>query len=109
MIVGDEVVVHLPELRVGRVGTVIDIRIQDREWSPLVQPDAEHQYGEMGRRIYVHWNLNVGPRSPGQVVQLQENLFGGALIQSIAPLNEETFSRIVEAMRDEHNWINLEP
>ena len=107
VIVGDGVLVHLPGLRVARIGSVLDIRVQDREWSPLVAPSSEHKHGEFGRRISVRWDPEVGPPDPGQVVQLQDNIFGGAFAQSIAPLNHDIFTRLVEAMKDPGNWVNL--
>ena len=65
MAIGDYVVVALKNNRVGRIGQITGKAIGDDEWDPLVprNPDMEGmQYGEMGRRILVRWELTHWPR-----------------------------------------------
>ena len=56
---GDKVVVQLKNWRVGRVGTVLRKEIEDSDWKPSV-PRQEGNFGEMGRRILVRWDLTTG-------------------------------------------------
>jgi hypothetical protein len=105
VIVGDRIVVHLPRLRVGRIGVVLKLRVQDHEWNPLVSSAEHPDHGEFGRRILVRWDPEVGPPCSDQVVKLPENLFGGALRRSIARIGKESFRRVVEAMKEPVNWV----
>jgi hypothetical protein len=103
---GDRIIVQLSESRVGRIGTVTQVRISDVDWNPTVPVDAKHPEGEMGRRIDVRWDLHVGPVSPSAVAKLpvEASFRGRALRSTIVRLNEETANRIQRALADEVNW-----
>jgi hypothetical protein len=74
MQVGDWVLVALQSHRVGRLGQVTGNAIQVYKWNPLVQPSRDYSCGEMGRRIFVRWDMTVGLDSRELVVKLPERL-----------------------------------
>ena len=103
--VGDQVVVHLPGRRFGRVGEVAGKAIEDHEWNPLIPGAVHPPHGEMGRRVFVGWDLNIGPPDAGQVVLIPEGIpfpFRGA-VGVVATL---TWPEIVAVMNDQGNWVN---
>lgn len=59
--VGDCIIVSLRGNRVGRLGEVTGKAIEDNDWKPLVPLTKDYPDGEMGRRIFVRWDLNHGP------------------------------------------------
>lgn len=103
---GDRIIVQLSDSRVGRIGTVTQVKIEDANWNPTVPIDKEHPEGEMGRRIEVRWDLQVGPVSPSAVARLpvEARFKGRALRSTIVRLKEETAERIAIALADEANW-----
>lgn len=107
--VGDRVIVQLSDSRVGRIGTVTAVKVEDAEWNPTVPIDKEHPEGEMGRRIDVRWDLQVGPVSPSAVARLpvEARFKGRALRSTIVRLRDETAEAIVEALSDETNWTSV--
>ena len=67
---GDWILVQLKRHRVGRIGQVVGKAIEDGQWNPLVPRTRAERDGEMGRRINVRWDLNVGPSDAEMVVEL---------------------------------------
>ena len=51
--VGDFVVAALKHHRVGRLGKVTELHVDDDEWNETVPRSKQSPVGEMGRRIYV--------------------------------------------------------
>ena len=68
--VGDKIIVALQHHRVGRIGEVTGTAIEDDQWDPLVPRSKGMPEGEMGRRIFVRWDLETGPDDRDQVVRL---------------------------------------
>ena len=105
--VGDQIVVHLPGRRFGRVGAVTRTAIEDDEWDPLVPPSEHLPHGEMGRRVFVRWDL-AGPDDLGQVVHVPEehwlafNEVKGAVREVIT----RTWPEIIEVMNTQENWVD---
>lgn len=108
---GDRIIVQLSDSRVGRIGTVTQVRIEDADWSPTVPVDKEHPNGEMGRRIDVRWDLRVGPVSPSAVARLpvDARFKGRALRSTIVRLREGAAEKIAEALAVEANWTSVHP
>lgn len=106
---GDFVVVQLRGNRVGRIGEVIRKNVRDEEWQPLVPPSKEEQYGEVGRRILVRWDLTVGPFDPDMVVELPPSarLPKRVIRPTIREIDSSTFRLITESMQDDANWVSL--
>jgi hypothetical protein len=104
--VGDRIVVQLSDSRVGRIGTVTEVKIEDANWNPTVPIDKENPQGEMGRRIDVRWDLQVGPVSPSAVVRLptEARFKGRALRSTIVRLKDEVAEKIAAAFSNEANW-----
>jgi len=104
--VGDRIIVQLSDSRVGRIGNVTQVKIADADWNPTVPIDKEHPYGEMGRRIDVRWDLQVGPISPSAVARLpvEARFKGRALRSAIVRLNDQAVEKIASALADEANW-----
>jgi hypothetical protein len=61
MEVGDYVVAAMKGNRVGRLGQVTDLAVNDNEWDPLVPKSKNLPTGQMGRRIQVRWDHAVLP------------------------------------------------
>lgn len=107
--VGDRIIVQLSDSRVGRMGSVTAVKIDDSDWNPTVPIDKEHPEGEMGRRIEVRWDLQVGPISPSAVARLpvSARFKGRALRSTIVRLRDETAQAIAAALSDEANWTSV--
>lgn len=106
---GDWIAASLPGLRVGRVGRVVELEVQDDEWDPIVAPSRQMPFGENGRRILVRWDLTLGPDDPSKVVllPLDSRWNSGEGRGTIRELPSTTFARIIAAMRDQANWVSL--
>ena len=104
MEIGDRVVVALRDRRVGRIGEVTGMEVGDDEWNPLVPVGPELEYGEMGRRIHVRWDLITGPSDFDLVVQLpsEMRIFSRPTIsRKFVP-----FDDVVREMNNPANWIS---
>ncbi len=106
---GDFVIVTLKGHRVGRIGAVVSKNVDDDQWNPLVPPSRESPEGEMGRRILVRWDLNVGPDNRDLVVVLPSGsrLTTGELRPTISKVRSQTILKLQESMNDELNWDGL--
>lgn len=109
--VGDQVVVQLHHNRVGRIGTILEIKIDDKDWNPLVPKSTKHHTGEMGRRILVKWDLVNGPIDQDLVIQLPPGarLSKGLVRSAISELSCDIFKKIECAVADKSNWTNISP
>ena len=107
--IGDRIIVQLNDSRVGRIGTVTEVKIGDEAWNPTVPIDKEHPYGEMGRRIDVRWDLQVGPVSPSAVARLpaEARFKGRALRSTIVRLNDQVAQKIASVLADEAIWTTV--
>lgn len=106
---GDTIVVALRGHRVGRLGQVTGLEVADNQWSPLVNKSKDYPHGEMGRRIFVRWDMTVGPDDRDMVVQLPEGarLSLGELRPTLARVNSISTEALVEAMNDPSSWVGL--
>ena len=112
MAIGDYVVVALRHNRVGRIGQITGKAIGDDQWDPLVPRSLvikDMKDGEMGRRIFVRWELTTGPDNQDLVVQLPEgNRFtNGELRPTVARISSMKVAQLRELMNDQENWVNL--
>lgn len=107
---GDFVLVQLKGNCVGRIGEVVRKKGGDNQWDPTVPPSKEHPFGQMGRRIEVRWDLNVGPIDADTVISLpaSKRLPTYAVRPTISELESKTFNSVVKAMKDEANWVGLQ-
>lgn len=107
--VGDHIIVTLKGNRVGRIGVVTSKKVDDDEWNPLVPKSRESPSGEMGRRILVRWDLNVGPDSRDMVVELPlgSRLSSGELRPTICRISSHTVESLSAAMNQPSNWVGL--
>jgi hypothetical protein len=67
---GHRIVVQLSDHRVGRIGTITDVKVEDSNWNPTVPATKEDPEGEQGRLIEVRWDLSAGPLTPNMAVAL---------------------------------------
>lgn len=106
---GDEVIVQLRGNRVARVGAIVKVRAKDDDWKAFVPEGSWHRNGEMGRRVEVRWDLDLGPSDRDSVVHLPPNcrFNKGQALTAIAEIPAPKFRRIKEAMRDEETWVSL--
>jgi hypothetical protein len=106
---GDYVIASLRGHRVGRLGEVTGKAVEDKDWKPLVPPSRDYPDGQMGRRIFVRWDLNVGPDDREMVVTLPPGvrLSPGELRPTIAEVRSQTLRQIEQAMCDPQNWTPL--
>jgi hypothetical protein len=107
--VGDFVVVSLRGHRVGRLGEVTGKAIDDHEWNPLVPRTKQRPDGEMGRRIFVRWDLTIGPDNLDEVVLLPEGrrFSVGEVRPTIAEIRSQSLDDLKDAMHDEANHESL--
>jgi len=106
---GDYVVVSLKWNHVGRIGEVTGKAIEDDDWNPLVPRTKDYPDGEMGRRIFVRWDLITGPESRDEIVLLPEGarFTSGELRSTIAEIRSQSLDDLKNAMKDETNWESL--
>ena len=107
--IGDYVIVTLKNHRVGRLGTVTGKSIEDDQWQPLVPPSRDLPVGQMGRRILIRWDLNVGPDSRDMVVALPPGyrLATHELRPTICKIDSQSMERLIEVMNEPFNWVGL--
>jgi hypothetical protein len=107
--VGDLVVVALKGNRVARLGQVTEIHIENDEWNPLVPVSKENPAGQMGRRIYVRWDLTCGPEDRDLVVALPEGerFTSGELNATVAEIRSRTLKQLQASMNEPTNWVGL--
>lgn len=102
----DLIVVALPDRRIGRIGKVVDIKVRDDDWEPLVPGDAEWEEGYMGRRILVRWELECAPDSWEQVIQVPEGVnmrWRGTLHR----INKPSLGCLQKVIADPVNWVKM--
>lgn len=107
--VGDHVVASLQGNRVGRIGEVTGKAIEDDDWNPLVPPASALPDGEMGRRIFVRWDLTVGPDDRDLVVQLPEGATFplGELRSAVSRIKSRSLDELRSTMNEPSNWVSL--
>jgi hypothetical protein len=71
---GDQIAALLPGGRLGRVGEIVRLEVEDHQWNPVIRPSSDLKFGENGRRILVRWDLSLGPADPGLIVRLPKRL-----------------------------------
>lgn len=106
---GDHIIVSLRGHRIGRIGEVTKLAVEDKDWDPLVPRSKDNRVGEMGRRIFVRWELETGPDDRKQVIALPKNaqLTLGELRPTVAEVRSQTLASLRDAMKDESNWESL--
>lgn len=107
--VGDHIVVALRGHRIGRLGQVTRKAIADTDWEPLVPASRGSPKGEMGRRIFVRWDMTVGPDDRELVVHLPvgKRLTLGELRPTVSEIRSISLSRLKNVMNDPRNWVGL--
>ena len=107
--IGDYVVVALRGHRVGRIGQVTGKAIGDDDWNPLVPPSPDMPDGEMGRRIFVRWELTTGPDNQDLVIQLPEGktFSNGELRPTVSRIYSMSIDDLRALMNDPENWVSL--
>jgi hypothetical protein len=107
--IGDYVVVSLRGNRVGRLGQVTGKAFEDGVWDPLVPPGPGYPEGEMGRRIFVRWDLTVGPDDRDKVVLMPKGsrFTSGELNSTIGEIKSMSLSSLKAVMADPENWESL--
>ena len=106
---GDWIVVALRGNRVGRLVQVTGKAVEDKLWSPLVPPSREDQLGEMGRRVFVRWDMSTGPDDRDLVVFLPENcrFSDGERRPTLCQIDSCSVERLKAVMNDRSNWVGL--
>ena len=107
--VGDHIIVSLRGHRVGRLGEVTGKAVEDGDWNPLVPRTKDEPDGEMGRRIFVRWDLTTGPDNRDEIILLPEGtrFTNGELRPTIAEIGSQSLEDLKTAMNDETNWESL--
>jgi len=106
---GDVVVVSLRGNKVGRIGQVTGTAIEDDQWDPLVPRSKKSPYGDMGRRIFVRWDLKAGPDDRELIIKLPERVRfnAGELRRTISQIRSISVTRLKKTLSDPSNWIGL--
>lgn len=107
--IGDYIVVALHGHKVGRLGQVTSKSIEDDKWDPLVLPCKDMPDGEMGRRIFVRWDLTVGPDDYDLAIQLPDSCVftSGELRPTVSIIKSRTVKELSKTMNDPTNWVGL--
>lgn len=107
--VGDHIVVALNNHRVGRIGEVTGKAVEDSDWNPLVPKSISEPDGEMGRRIFVRWDLTCGPESRDRVIKLPEHVqfSTNELLPAISKIQSISLEDMKSAINDPKNWVEL--
>lgn len=107
--VGDQIVVSLRDNRVGRIGEVTGMAVKDSDWDPLVPPSMSLPEGEIGRRVFVRWDLTCGPQGRDQVVALPPNarFTLGELRPTISEIHSRPLAELKSVMNDPLYWVEL--
>lgn len=107
--IGDQIVVALRGHRVGRVGEVTGKAIEDTDWNPLVPRSMSVPDGEMGRRIFVRWDMTCGPESRDRVIALPEHarFTPGEVRPTISRIQSLSLDKLKAVMNDPMNWVDL--
>ncbi|TXH69907.1 MAG: DUF91 domain-containing protein [Lysobacteraceae bacterium] len=105
----DWVLIALPGNRVGRLGRIVEKKVMDNQWEPLVLPGRDYPHGENGRRILLRWDMTVGPIDREWVIDLPGRcrLSAGELRPTISRVSSLTIERLREVMCDSANWVRL--
>jgi len=106
---GDVIVATLRGHRVARVGQITGKAIEDTDWEPLVPRSPEQPDGEMGRRIFVRWDMTVGPEDRDLVVLLppESRLTSGELRPTVSQVKSVPYKQLISAMNESSNWQSL--
>lgn len=106
---GDYILVSLRGNRIGRLGQVTGKAIDDTDWDPLVPRSKKQPDGEMGRRIFVRWDLTAGPDDRELIVVLPpcSRLSLGELRPTVAEIRSRSLKDLRRAMSDSSNWSGL--
>ncbi|MBI4232135.1 DUF91 domain-containing protein [Candidatus Peregrinibacteria bacterium] len=109
MAVGDMVVVALRGHRIGRLGEITGKAIEDDKWEPLVPSGPKLPDGEMGRRIFLRWELITGPYDTDLVVKLpsSDRFTIGELRPTASRISSRSVDQIRSVMNDPTNWVSL--
>jgi hypothetical protein len=109
MQIGESAIVSMLGNRVGRIGEIIKMAVNDDEWDPLVPKSKELPIGEMGRRVFVRWDLITGPTDFDLIVKLPEHVrfTKGELRPTVAEIRSHSIDDLKEAMNDSSNWVGL--
>jgi Endonuclease NucS C-terminal domain len=106
---GDAVIVALRGNRIGRIGYITGKAVEDADWNPLVPKSRDLPRGEVGRRIFVRWDMTIGPDYRDRVVLLpEETRFSpGQLRPTICEVPIQRLQPVKDAMNDPNNWVGL--
>jgi hypothetical protein len=105
------VIPYLLKFRLGTPGQVTNVAIEDSNWRPtatdgyLGDPNPKP---ELGRRIEVVWR-DQGVPPPGKIALVPPQLRKGAVArQTIQPLSDERYKRLIAIISNPANWIDYE-
>jgi hypothetical protein len=106
----DWIIVTLKGHRVGRLGQVTSKAISENNWDPLVPVSRSYRYGELGRRIFVRWDMIHAPDNRDQVVLLPDGIrfTSGELRPTICEIPLNKLRRIQLVMTNPLNWVGLD-
>jgi hypothetical protein len=106
---GHFIVAALPGRRIGRLGPVVEMQLVKGGkdwWQPLIPPSPDNETGGMGRRILIRWDLEHGPDSLDQVVQLPED-FDIGWRGTLNRIWDRSVKEFREVMANPANWVGL--
>ncbi len=109
--VGDFLFSYLGDHRIGRLGEIVDIKVGDGDWAPLVEPKVHPPHGEMGRRVLVRWDFVNAPDDLDLVVRLPKGsrLRPNEWRGTIREIQSQTVSGLREVLKDRENWVGIVP
>lgn len=109
MEIGEFVVVAMKNNKIARIGEITGKAIEDHQWVPLVPKSKSLPTGEMGRRIFVRWDLTLGPQNLDLVISLPEDrrFTSGELRPTVGEIRSQTIEGLKTVVNHPANWVSL--
>ena len=105
--IGDYIIAALHNNKMGRIGTIIELAVDDKDWNPIVPKSKDRKDGNMGRRILVRWDLLNGPEDPDIVIKMPKSkqFNNGELRPTMSQIRSLSINEIIDIAKDESNWV----
>lgn len=84
--------------------------ITEADWDPLVPRSRTNPYGEIGRRIFVRWDMIHAPDNRDEVILLPvgTRFTTGELRPTICEIPSRNLRQLQRAINDPSNWVGLD-
>jgi len=108
---GDKIIPYLRNWRIGPVGTIVRVNLDDQHWNPTVAAGLHKRHpdeAELGRRIDVSWESNY--MLPSDMIAVIPAVRRSRLSpprHTAQSLDGEKFDQLIEVLQDPNNWVSV--